>query len=97
MHVGQAIHWVMPNGAHRPGVVLDVRDRQSPAILVFCLPEDKGGGGFLWVDNAVFDDGVRCVDTWHYPEIRDAPTPDEVIALIQEELDAAVARTSKQD
>jgi hypothetical protein len=65
---GRMVHFVVPSGKHRAGIVLNVIDKKAGKVdlVVFSMPDD-GLGGFLMNTNTEYSEEPKP-GTWHWIE-----------------------------
>lgn len=75
--VGRMVHYVMPNGVHRPAIVVHVWDKDSGLVNVRVLTDganDTAAVGWHpdhpdWVTSIQYDDSPDPAQhTWHWIE-----------------------------
>lgn len=77
---GRIVHYVMPNGKHRPAIVVQVwnRDKGEANLQVFLdgtNDTQNGWPGFhtspAWIGTVAYSENFLC-GTWHWPERKEA-------------------------
>jgi hypothetical protein len=73
---GRMVHYVMPNGKHRPAIVVKVWNVGSPEgsptnngmsnLMVFADPGDDGGGP-QYSTSVIYSEEPK-INTWHWIE-----------------------------
>jgi hypothetical protein len=69
---GRMVHFVMPNGKHRPAVIVQVWDRWQGTsnLQVFTDGNNDGGwggGGLYWATSIMYSEDAKP-STWHWIE-----------------------------
>lgn len=69
---GRMVHYVMPNGKHRPAVVVQVwnHDQGTSNLQVFTDGDNDGGwgeGGLYWATSITYSEEPNP-GTWHWIE-----------------------------
>lgn len=69
---GRMVHFVMPNGEHRPAVVVRVWNKETGYVNLQVLTDGSNDGpgcekGIRWETSVDYSEefGIR---TWHWPE-----------------------------
>lgn len=81
---GRIVHFVMPNGEHRPAIIVRVWDKREPDgsinLQVFTDGRndaqyfsnqdqiDEVAGGTFWKASIQFDEDTKPIGTWHWIE-----------------------------
>ena len=75
---GRIVHYVMPNGAHRPAIVVNVVSAWGPGYVnlqVFTdVANDGVSHGMEWRTSVPYRDPAQAsspedlIGTWHWPE-----------------------------
>lgn len=66
LQIGRVVHFVDLHGAHKAGMIVDIRDEPVGGVDIFMLPTRKEGGMVLpnvWHSARNDEPG-----SWHWPE-----------------------------
>jgi hypothetical protein len=67
--VGRIVHFVMPDGRHRPAIVVEEFGGGTVNLQVFTDGANDGHGeGMLWKTSVGQDDETTRPGSWHWPE-----------------------------
>ena len=81
LSLGSMVHYVMPNGMHRPAIVVEISDQVAGTVNLQVFTDganDQMTGadvfnelvsrGILWRTSVEYAE-VADVNTWHWPEV----------------------------
>ena len=81
--IGKIVHFVMPNGKHRPAIIEEVWTDNCVDLVVFIGPNDVPQAlTQAWGASSVLYDGTCEPHSWHWPEREE---PSQVPARKMEE------------
>lgn len=66
LQIGRVVHFVDLHGAHKAGMIVDIRDEPVGGVDIFMLPTRKEGGMVL--PNVWYSARNDEPGSWHWPE-----------------------------
>lgn len=68
---GRIVHFVLPNGKHRPAIIVHVWNNDRPyscQLQVFTDAANDGLANVEWRTSVAFDEDGEKAGTWHWIE-----------------------------